>query len=263
MTTNNLLRATAQSGPAALAGLNADGTEVTWLERNWMFISWAFFLFGSGVLVALRLSSFYKKHPQLWYGWLSVVLYCLHQSEEHAYDLRGWRYAFVPALNLGPIRTFFQEICAEDDPSCPLDPKMTLYINTVAIWICFGGCMVAATIYPKFALVGPMNWGIAIVNGMGGHVVPAIVTQSYNPGVVQSIFMIPLGLTIVVRYSNPFLCLGMGIFFHAVLIASVQIIYKLHTPEALTCIVANMFSGLVVPLWLANYMHGRDLKKTK
>ena len=34
-------------------------------------------------------------------GWLTVPFYLLHQTEEHAYDLRGWRYAFVPGFNHG------------------------------------------------------------------------------------------------------------------------------------------------------------------
>jgi hypothetical protein len=34
-------------------------------------------------------------------GWLTVPFYLIHQTEEHAYDLRGWRYAFVPNFNHG------------------------------------------------------------------------------------------------------------------------------------------------------------------
>ena len=92
------LRATASSGLEALESFNADGSTVTWFQAQWPYFSWAIFLFGAGCL-----SARWKYRNDLWYGWLSVVMYCLHQSEEHAYDLRGWRYSFVPALNVGPI----------------------------------------------------------------------------------------------------------------------------------------------------------------
>ena len=40
-------------------------------------------------------------------GWLTVPFYLCHQMEEHAYDFRGWRYAFVPGFNHGaPGRRF-------------------------------------------------------------------------------------------------------------------------------------------------------------
>lgn len=285
MSNNNLrgvqqLLLSAQSGPDALARLNADQTEVTWMERNWMFFSWAFFLFGSGCLAAFRFlprtttppqksNTFFaasKTYQQLWYGWLSVVMYCLHQSEEHAYDIRGWRYAFLPALNFGPIRTLYGDACVDEtNPSCPLDPKITLYVNVVAIWIGFAGCMVAASLDHRFLLVGPLNWGVAVVNGVGGHIVPALMTMSYNPGVLQStLLMVPLGLYIIFRQSDyPWICIGMGFFFHAVLVTNVNLIFRFHLPEALTCIVFNLFSGLVMPLVIANFVHSLDLKKTK
>eukprot|EP00986_Skeletonema_menzelii_P002878 scaffold840_cov199-Skeletonema_menzelii.AAC.12 len=76
----------ASSGPAVLLGTNADGTAVSWMERIWHFWSWAIFLFGSAILFAKR-----QKRDEHWYGWLVLVAYCLHQSEEHTYDVRGWK----------------------------------------------------------------------------------------------------------------------------------------------------------------------------
>ena len=95
-----------------------------------MFLSWAFALFGTGLLVARV-----KQRDAYWYGWLAVVMYCFHQSEEHGYDFRGWRYAFVPYMNEGIGTVLFASLCAEGQSSCPLDPKMTLYINTMMIWL--------------------------------------------------------------------------------------------------------------------------------
>lgn len=263
------------SGPDILAGLNADNSRVTWMEANWMFISWAFFLFGSGYLAAtvpcrrrsvddMSTSGTRRdRYRELWYGWLSVVMYCLHQSEEHGYDMRGWRYAFVPSLNYGPIHELYRDACSKayDPLSCPLDPKITLYVNTVAIWIGFAGCMTVATLWSiddRFLLVGSLNWGTAIINGIGGHFVPALLTASYNPGVAQSAIMVPLGIYVVCQTGNPlWLCISNGILFHALLIAGVKLTFHLHTPEALTAIVFTLTSGLLVPLGISTYMDTR------
>lgn len=40
-------------------------------------------------------------------GWMTLPFYLCHQTEEHAYDLRGWRYAFVPNFNHGVSRRKF------------------------------------------------------------------------------------------------------------------------------------------------------------
>mmetsp|Transcript_23242 Transcript_23242/g.33197 ORF Transcript_23242/g.33197 Transcript_23242/m.33197 type:complete len:278 (-) Transcript_23242:72-905(-) len=259
------LRATAvqlnaSSGQDVLLGTNADGTLVSWMERNWPFWSWAIFLFGSGILFAKR-----HKRDEHWYGWLVLVAYCLHQSEEHAYDVRGWRYSFVPSFNEGPLSELFRETCQEflalsnvslDDGgviSCPLDPKITLWVNTILIWGGFGGCMVFATFWPsRFLLSGSLNWGTAVVNGFFGHILPAILTKSYNPGVVQSVCMVPLGIKLIVASGRPGLCLLNGLISHVALILGVNIVFRLRTNEIITMSVMMLLAGIIVPLGIAN-----------
>jgi len=271
------------SGLALLAGHNIDGTNVSWMETNWPFFSWAIFLIGTGLLVGCwnTKESNQKQQQQehynhLWYGWLSFVAYCLHQSEEHAYDIYGWRYSFVPALNLGPIKAIFMEVCGDGphvmDPvtdktiiSCPVDPKITLYVNVVAIWIGFGGCMLMATFFSKyyqssrFLFVAYLNWGSAFVNGLMGHIMPMILTHTYNPGVVQSIFMVPFALWLIVWKSNyqqlPFLCILNGVLMHILLISSVQIIFRFKTSEAITITVFMITGTVFVPLAISNYVY--------
>eukprot|EP00956_Cyclotella_meneghiniana_P024143 scaffold48140_cov68-Cyclotella_meneghiniana.AAC.7 len=263
--TSTFLRARPDTGLDILNRRNADDTEVTWMEQNWMFFSWAFFLFGAGCLITLRFHNKFYSSPrnrQIWLGWLSVVMYCLHQSEEHAYDLRGWRYSFVPYFNLGPIHDIFSDICAEDNPSCPLDPKITLYVNIYAIWVGFGGCMVAATLSDRFLLAAAINWGVAVVNGLGGHILPALLTQSYNPGVIQSIVMVPLGIYIVRESGNALTCIGTGVLFHALLISCVNVIFRLHTPETVTTIIFMVVPGLILPLFIANAVYKQNQKKS-
>jgi len=235
----------ASSGPEILAYGNLDGTQTSWLEANWMYLSWAFALFGLGFLVA----RFPLRDP-LWHGWLAVVMYCFHQAEEHARDFRGWRYAFVPALNQGFGKQLFGEACPPGVVSCPLDPKMTLIINTVAIWVGFGGCMVFATLYPdRFLFAGSLSWGTAVVNGVGGHLLQVLLTQSYNPGAVQSVIMVPLGLYIIWGTKRPWLCLANGLAFHVLAFGiGINLVLRGHAPEAATTIAFNVLAALLLPL---------------
>ena len=96
----------ASSGHAVLHGHNLDGTSISWWEQQWPFVSWAVFLVGTGWLLrdcwnsaSISPSTRYplkgreriqqqqqdqqqqQHRDHLWYGWLLIVAYCLHQSE--------------------------------------------------------------------------------------------------------------------------------------------------------------------------------------
>ena len=68
----------------------------------------------------------------------------------------------------------------------------------------FGGCMVVAHLRPeRFLLAGSLSWGTAVVNGLGGHVLPALASFTYNPGLIQSLLMVPLGIFIIRGSGRP------------------------------------------------------------
>ena len=144
--------------------------------------------------------------------------------------------------------------------SCPLDPKITLYVNTILIWIGFGGCMVVAEFFPgdRFWFSAYLNWGMAVVNGIGGHIGPALLTKTYNPGVVQSAFMVPLGIRLVLESGRPLLCLLYGVFSHVVLAIGINIVFRLHTNEAVTMSVLMLVPALVVPLGISGLVYSRE-----
>ena len=153
------------SGIEVLSGLNADHTEVTWLQTNWMFFSSAICIFGT-IYMLLWWRRINKKvdntntnnnnvddeNHQLWYGWLALIMYCWHQSEDsyqHSSVREGLYTLYNNNNNIDG---------STDGITCPVDPKLTLYINVVCIWIGFGGCMIAATLYPRrFLFVSPLN----------------------------------------------------------------------------------------------------------
>lgn len=249
------------------------------MEANWPFVSWAIFLFGAGILVGTYRTSVRENHSNAkarWYGWLALVAYCLHQSEEHAYDLRGWRYSFVPALNHGPISELYKDLCLEflngqhsEDGgngvvSCPLDPKIVLWVNTILIWGGFGGCMVVAELWPsRFTFAGYLNWGTAVVNGIGGHILPAMLTASYNPGVVQSVCMVPLGIWLIGSSGRPILCLVNGILSHLALALGINIIFRFQTDETITMSILMWIVAVVIPLGISNAVMASSKKPTK
>ena len=239
----------ASSGPEILASTNLDGTDVSWFDAHWMFFSWAFALFGLGALAAL-----YPLRDPLWAGWLAVVMYCFHQSEEHAYDFRGWRYSFVPALNQGFGQVLFGSACPPNVAGCPLDPQMTTWINVTAIWVGFGGCMALATRYPdRFLFAGMLNWGTSVVNGIGGHLLQVVLTQSYNPGSVQSTLMVPLGIYIIWQTQRPGLCLAYGVLFHVIAFGiGMNAVLRLGLPEVPTTVFLTLLVALVLPLAISN-----------
>ena len=221
-------------------------------------------------------------------------MYCLHQSEEHAYDLRGWRYSFVPSFNTGPLSAMFEETCAKmmEETSCPLDPKVSLlvggyckhgdilltspgtnpthafltkvvlYINATVVWVDFSLCTIAASFNPTFLLAISLNWGMCFVNALAGHVIPALLTKSYNPGSVQSAIMAPMALFIIQRSDRPLLCIAYGILGHLLLIMGVKITLKFQTDEALTTTAFMLFANLFMPLAISHQLGRKRSKKS-
>lgn len=202
-----------ESGPALLQN-------ASFFVANWVFIGAVFVLPLSLAWVLLSTPgpmSARVRNP-LFIGWLTVPVYCVHQFEEHGYDFRGWRYAFVPSFNHG-IGSMLFSTCEEvGHTACPLDPLITVYVNVATVWIGFAMTMVAAErLGPSFAYAGLFNWGTSVVNGLVGHLLPWIF-GGYNPGAVQSLFMVAAGLFLTSRCGPKFFCdcIICGILFHAI-----------------------------------------------
>ena len=134
----------------------------------------------------------------------------------------------------------------------------------VAIWVGFGGCMLFATLYPeRFLFAGMLNWGTAIVNGIAGHLLQVVLSQSYNPGSVQSLVMVPLGLYIILGSQRPLLCLGYGFLFHVVAFGvGINLVLRANAPEVVTIIACTTIGSLVLPLVISNFVrHPTDAYK--
>lgn len=192
---------------------------VTWLDANWMFLS-----IGFGILLFLWLlfssrwsgSIKEKLHDPKWLGFLIVFVYCVHQFEEHGFDIFGRRYMFVPVFNASLIT----------DPAMGVEllPRATFLLNVLFIWGVFPLWAKLSKRENGYYLV-TLSWGFAVVNGILGHLVP-IFTQSgelkYVPGAFQSIFMVAFGLYVLLVvfkklgiFKGFFVPLILGLVFHA------------------------------------------------
>jgi hypothetical protein len=173
---------------------------VPWFDANWMFLS-----LGFGIILFLWLlfsprwsgSLKEKLHDPKWLGFFLVFLYSVHQFEEHGFDIFGRRYMFVAVFNKSIIL----------DPSLGIQllPRAITLLNVLFIW----GALLLWAIMAKgensYYLV-TMVWGFAVVNGIVGHFVPIIAQTGelkYMPGAVQSMFMVPFGLYVLLGVFKP------------------------------------------------------------
>ncbi|CAK9080514.1 unnamed protein product [Durusdinium trenchii] len=215
---------TALSGPELLK-------DASWFDANWPLISTllcpvAFVL--PFVLCQLPGRAAIR-HPYV-LGWLTIAFYLCHQTEEHGYDLRGWRYAFVPDFNHGTGAWLFKECEKIGHRTCPADPRMATYINVVTVWGGFTFCMLCAHhLGGRYAYAGFCNWGMSVINALTGHLIPWMLV-GYNPGAFQSIFMCLFGIYALSRVGKFFAwtCIVHGLAFHGVPLA----VAKLFAPDA-------------------------------
>jgi len=164
---------------------------VTWLDANWMFLS----LFCGILFFCWLFSSHWpgtlreKLHDPVWCAYLSAAVYSIHQFEEHGYDIFGRRYMFGPIFNAGTGMRL----------GVMLHHRAITLVNILLIWVVFPFWAKIATKQNGF-YTASLPWGLAVVNGAGGHLLPFFFEEGelrYVPGAVQSLFMVPLGLWIL------------------------------------------------------------------
>lgn len=169
---------------------------VSWLDANWMFVS-----FAGGVLLALWLVFAPRlpgelpdrlrdrlRHP-LWWAFMAISLYTLQQFEEHGFDIFGRRYMFVPTYNAG----------LGEAMGIGLRPRATMLINIAIIWGAFPFWAFMAN-RKNFFYPATFAMGFSLVNGLQGHLLPLLTATGelrYMPGMVQVAFLLPLGFWVL------------------------------------------------------------------
>src|SRR5688572_6310314 len=118
-----------------------------------------------------------------WLTWAAVFAYLLHQFEEHGIDAQGNAYAF---------RGF---LCGElgfvDPKSCLIPLAFITTVNVAAVWI---AGPLSAVLASRWPVIGLSFFAIPAGN-LFAHLIPAVLSQSYNPGLVTALALfLPLSL---------------------------------------------------------------------
>ena len=110
-----------------------------------------------------------------------LLVYILHQFEEHWIDLFGNHYAFYTYNN-----NFIRSLLSETDSSInPLSKASVFIINTSLVWL-LGFLSIWRSpkhLFPLFSMAG-----IIVVNAFV-HIMAAVVNFKYNPGLLTSILI--------------------------------------------------------------------------
>ena len=185
------------------------GRILDWLVEKWQWPYAA--LFAAGFLGVLAPLVFRYAGIPLGLVYLQLPIYMLHQYEEHAGD--RFRIWFNTLVGHG------REV---------LTPIATFWINSLLVWLLdlvalYLACFVDLSL-------GLIAIYLPIVNAFG-HIVPAIVTRKYNPGLLTSVLLfLPVGVysaVVVSRAANSsladqLLALGVAIAGHAAIIIHVR-----------------------------------------
>ena len=129
---------------------------------------------------------------------LLLLAYIIHQFEELWVDVFGNHYAFYEYFN-----TLFLSILGAQDSSVIILSREAIFvINTSLVWL-IG--IIAIWRSPKHLFpVLAMN-GIVLVNAIS-HILPGILKQSYNPGLLTAIVIfLPVAIAFYrkVLFTNP------------------------------------------------------------
>ncbi|MEM1337190.1 MAG: HXXEE domain-containing protein [Bacteroidota bacterium] len=110
---------------------------------------------------------------------LMLLIYIVHQFEEHWIDLYGNTYAFYAFNN----NFILDKLGEPDSIILPLTKESVFVINTSLVWLT-GLLAIAKSprhLFPFFAMAG-----IIVINGLV-HSIAAVVTFSYNPGLLSAL----------------------------------------------------------------------------
>lgn len=192
-----------------------------WFDYAWPWLGLCFagvivvLLFGTDLLRADARRPRWRD-PR-WLSFLSVATYMLHNVEEYGISATGVAHAFPDSL--------CTVLGQQPYPECALPTAFFLFVNLPLVWV-------AAPLAALFAgkrLIGLTLWGVIAINALV-HIVPAIVSREYDPGLLTAILLfVPLSawaLLATTGRHGPFRRIAIlpvllsGVIMHAVLAGS-------------------------------------------
>ncbi|MEL6557080.1 MAG: HXXEE domain-containing protein [Bacteroidota bacterium] len=171
-------------------------------------------------------------------GLLMLIAYIIHQFEEHWIDVFGNYYAFYDFNN-----SFILENLGEPDSlNKPLTRESIFIINTSLVWL-VGFLAILASPKHLFPLIAMAS--IILVNGVV-HILAAIATLKYNPGLLTSIVIfIPIYIwftRFILQKHVPVKLISFGIIWaflaHVIMVAGLLMANWYHLISELVYFVA-------------------------
>ena len=166
------------------------------LVDHWMEIGiYAIPFVGMGLFAFKERSEEISNHNYRLIAVVMLIAYIIHQFEEHWIDLYGYTYAFYTFNN-----NFILSNLGEPNSMVkPLTKESIFVINTSLVWLIGSSAILRSPkkLFPFFSMAG-----IIVINGFV-HILAAIATQSYNPGLLTSVVVfIPIYFWIIKKTLN-------------------------------------------------------------
>ncbi|MDP1752428.1 MAG: HXXEE domain-containing protein [Reyranella sp.] len=186
---------------------------------------WPYMGMGAALLLALLLvtdllrsdRSIPRWRDLPWLAWAGMLVYLVHQFEEHGIDAEGRHYAFRAFLCAG--------VGFADPKTCLVPYSFITSVNVAAVWLAGPAAALLGRRWPALAL---SYFSIPFIN-MFAHVGPSLAGGAYNPGEATAIVLfLPLSLwafyVALTRYRLGWRAIiatiVAGIVLHAILMGS-------------------------------------------
>ena len=170
------------------------------------------------------------------FHWILLIVYLLHQFEEHGVDMLGRSYSFM---------TYAQNLVGEIEGGSGFiwTPLAIYRINTLLVWLPF---LIAVWGRQRFIWPGLAAAGLLVANGIF-HIGVALWREEYNPGLGSAIVLfLPVGL-FYFRFVRQHCAIGWpgiagGVLFgaaaHAALLLNIRFNLRPAPPAAVFGVVA-------------------------
>ena len=172
-----------QGNPVLLVAILAGAAVMQFVPRvsDYLAMTWMTVGLGGAVFLSLMLLED-RAQPRLdalaRFHWILLIVYLVHQFEEHGVDLLGRAYFFITYA-----RTVIGDIGAASGFN--LTPLAIYSTNTLFVWLPF---LVAVWGHRRFIWQGLAAAGLVLTNGIL-HIGIALWRQEYNPGVGSAVVL--------------------------------------------------------------------------
>jgi hypothetical protein len=152
-----------------------------------------------------------------WLTWAVTCAYLVHQFEEHGIDAQGTPYAFRG--------TMCAQLGLGDPKTCTVPYSFITVVNVCLVWV---AGPLSALLAARWPVIGLSLFAVPFAN-LVPHVVPAVMTGTYNPGLVTALVLfLPLSLiafaAAMTRYHLGFRAVlatvVAGLVLHAIMVGS-------------------------------------------